>query len=82
MSFVSHSVTGGWDTNNVMVVDKNDTFIICSSTHLTSFAVLVDVSGGTNKVVRKSLIVIVIYLPGVVGQRRSNCSNNGVIHWM
>jgi len=82
MSFVSHSVTGGWDTNNVEVDYKNDTFITCNSTHLTSFAVLVDVSGGTNKVVRKSLIVIVIYLPGVVGQRRSNCSNNSVIHWM
>ena len=54
---VSHSVTGGWDTNNVVVVDVNDTFITCNSTHLTSFAVLVDVSGGTSKQVRTQFFI-------------------------
>ncbi|XP_065916123.1 uncharacterized protein [Dysidea avara] len=48
-TLTQNGVTGGWDTNNVVVVDVNDTFITCNSTHLTSFAVLVDVSGGTSK---------------------------------
>jgi len=50
---ISHSVTGGWDTNNVVVYYRNDTFITCNSSHLTSFAVLVDVSG-KSKPVHKS----------------------------
>ena len=39
---------GGWDTEGVTVVsnDINSSTITCNSTHLTSFAVLVDVSGG------------------------------------
>ena len=39
---------GGWDTKRVTVVsnDINSSIITCQSTHLTSFAVLVDVSGG------------------------------------
>ena len=39
---------GGWDTKGVTVVRDNrkKSTIICSSTHLTSFAVLVDVSDG------------------------------------
>ncbi|XP_065916119.1 uncharacterized protein [Dysidea avara] len=48
-TLTQNGVTGGWDTNNVVVVDVNDTFITCNSTHLTSFAVLVDVTGGTSK---------------------------------
>ena len=39
---------GGWDTEGVSVLsnDINSSIITCESTHLTSFAVLVDVSGG------------------------------------
>ena len=39
---------GGWDTEGVTVVsnDMNSSTITCSSFHLTSFAVLVDVSAG------------------------------------
>ena len=39
---------GGWDTDGVIVVsiDITSSTITCNSTHLTSFAVLVDVSGG------------------------------------
>ncbi|XP_065916114.1 uncharacterized protein [Dysidea avara] len=48
-TLTQNGVTGGWDTNNIVVVDVNDTFITCNSTHLTSFAVLVDVTGGTSK---------------------------------
>ena len=38
--------SGGWDTEGVTVVtiDMENTIITCNSTHLTSFAVLVDVS--------------------------------------
>ena len=58
---VSHSVTGGWDTNNIVVVDVNDTFITCNSTHLTSFAVLVDVTGGTSKQVSTQNFILLYY---------------------
>ena len=39
---------GGWDTEGVTVItnDMKNSIIICNSSHLTSFAVLVDVSGG------------------------------------
>ena len=39
---------GDWDTKGVTVIRNNreDSTIICNSTHLTSFAVLVDVSDG------------------------------------
>ena len=39
---------GGWDTDGVIEVsiDMNSSTITCNSTHLTSFAVLVDVSDG------------------------------------
>ena len=39
---------GGWDTEgvSVMSIDMDSSIITCNSTHLTSFAVLVDVSGG------------------------------------
>ena len=39
---------GGWDTEGATVVsnDMSSSTITCNSTHLTSFAVLVDVSGG------------------------------------
>ena len=39
---------GGWDTQGVTTVanDISSSIIICNSSHLTSFAVLVDVSGG------------------------------------
>ena len=42
------SYRGDWDTEGVTVVsnDINSSTITCNSTHLTSFAVLVDVSGG------------------------------------
>ena len=41
--------SGGWSTEGVTTVevtqDGNDTVVQCSSTHLTSFAVLVNVAG-------------------------------------
>ena len=39
---------GDWDTKGVTVIRNNieGSTITCNSTHLTSFAVLVDVSGG------------------------------------
>jgi len=49
---IHHSGSGGWDTTGVTTIDSNDTFITCSSTHLTSFAVLVDVSPGQSTKVR------------------------------
>ena len=49
-SFLHYSRTGGWDVTGVTTVNSNDTFITCDSTHLTSFAVLVDVSGQSTRV--------------------------------
>jgi len=45
-----HSGSGGWDNTNVTTDRNNNTYIECSSTHLTSFAVLVDVSGQSTRV--------------------------------
>ena len=43
---------GGWSIDGLSVETVNDEIITCSSTHLTSFAVLVDVSGGSQVVTR------------------------------
>ena len=47
MTVLTH-FRGDWDTEGVTVVRiyRENSTIICSSTHLTSFAVLVDVSDG------------------------------------
>ena len=49
MQYIEHNIInrGGWDTKGVTTVtnDINNSIIICNSSHLTSFAVLVDVSG-------------------------------------
>ena len=37
--------SGGWDTNGVSVVNVSNDTVTCTSLHLTSFAVLVDVAG-------------------------------------
>ena len=39
--------TGQWSNEGLTTVIEKDT-VLCKSTHLTSFAVLVDVSGSTN----------------------------------
>ena len=42
--------SGGWSSDGIQVISAvtkgNTTTVVCSSTHLTSFAVLVDVAGG------------------------------------
>ena len=38
---------GGWSSTGLSVETFDDTTITCTSTHLTSFAVLVDVSGAS-----------------------------------
>ena len=38
---------GGWSSIGLSVQSVDDQFITCSSNHLTSFAVLVDVSGSS-----------------------------------
>ena len=42
---------GGWSSDGLRVELVDDQSITCSSTHLTSFAVLVDVSGGSQVVI-------------------------------
>ena len=42
---------GGWDITNISVAYINNTFIRCNSTHLTCFAVLVDIHGETSGLV-------------------------------
>ena len=41
----SYFFPGGWSTDGVSVESVDDKSITCASQHLTSFAVLVDVSG-------------------------------------
>ena len=47
---------GGWDTTGVDVIELNDQVIRCNSSHLTSFAVLVDVDG--SEVCMSSIFVV------------------------
>ena len=47
----THSVgSGGWSSEGIQVISNvtrgNVTTVLCNSTHLTSFAVLVDAAGG------------------------------------
>ena len=51
---------GGWDTEGVTVMstDPINSIIRCNSTHLTSFAVLVDVSGGQD--VRSNAVMHIV----------------------
>ena len=42
---------GGWDFTNVTTDDIDNLTIRCNTTHLTSFAVLVDVSGQSTRVI-------------------------------
>ncbi|XP_065915770.1 adhesion G-protein coupled receptor D1-like [Dysidea avara] len=52
---------GGWSSTGLSVETFDDTTITCTSTHLTSFAVLVDVSGASRKVPeaqRKALSIV------------------------
>ena len=47
-----YSVNGsGWSTSGLTVDFMNDTHIRCLSTHLTTFAVLLDLTGNTVKVI-------------------------------
>ena len=54
---VIHSGNGGWSSLGVSTVIVNDTFVNCNTTHLTSFAVLVDVSG--TQIVMKYIVKFV-----------------------
>ena len=44
--YFSNVNRGGWDTEGVTTISVTNNTITCNSSHLTSFAVLVDVSGG------------------------------------
>jgi len=52
---------GGWDTEGVTTVSVTDDTITCNSSHLTSFAVLVDVAG-SHKVCLIELVYFYNYL--------------------
>ena len=49
-SFFHRVGSGGWSSEGIQVISNitrgNVTTVLCNSTHLTSFAVLVDVAGG------------------------------------
>ena len=57
---IQHSdiAPGGWSSVGLSVEAVDDGMITCSSTHLTSFAVLVDVSGGSQVVIGYILIAV------------------------
>ena len=49
--FSNSSESGSFSTDGItQSITTNNTFVQCTSTHLTSFAVLVDTSGGTASV--------------------------------
>lgn len=52
------SGNGGWDFTNVITDDINGLSITCNTTHLTSFAVLVDVSGQSTRVFKNQIIML------------------------
>ena len=53
---------GGWSSVGLNVETMDDDIITCSSTHLTSFAVLVDVSGGSQVVISTHIITDMLYM--------------------
>ncbi|CAI8001269.1 Adhesion G protein-coupled receptor L1 [Geodia barretti] len=52
--------SGGWSSDGIQVISAvtkgNTTTVVCSSTHLTSFAVLVDVAGGLEEVSKEEAL--------------------------
>ncbi|XP_065910885.1 adhesion G protein-coupled receptor L3-like isoform X2 [Dysidea avara] len=61
-NFSINNGRGGWDTTGVDVIELNDQVIRCNSSHLTSFAVLVDVDGsepvGQNSPEKRALSIV------------------------
>ena len=68
---------GGWSTVGLHVKNLTNMAITCSSTHLTSFAVLVDVSGATHdqvipvNILKRMLLTILCYIGYLYGTKKS-----------
>ncbi|XP_065909619.1 uncharacterized protein [Dysidea avara] len=63
-NFSLHEGRGGWDTEGVTTISVTNNTITCNSSHLTSFAVLVDVSGGHKDISKeeRSILSLVSYV--------------------
>ena len=80
--------SGGWSSEGVQVISNETigelTTVQCSSTHLASFAVLLDVSGGleVNYLTYAQLILVIIY--SCVGCSKGGKAGiaSGVLHWL
>ena len=66
---------GGWSTVGLHVENLTNMAIKCSSTYLTSFAVLVDVSGATQVILvsifKRMLLTIICYVGYLYGTKKS-----------
>ncbi|XP_065913056.1 uncharacterized protein [Dysidea avara] len=60
--FTLNGGDGGWSIAGVTTVRINDSFVNCTSTHLTSFAVLVDVSGTRISGAESTALSVVTYI--------------------
>ena len=66
---------GGWSSVGLHVENLTNMTITCSSAHLTSFAVLVDVSGASQvilvNILRRMLLTAVCYVGCLYGTKKS-----------
>ena len=66
----THSVgSGGWSSEGIQVISNitrgDVTTVLCNSTHLTSFAVLVDVAGGLEVQLFCASLSMITLTPGL-----------------
>lgn len=57
LSFYRNQTTGGWSNEGIIQDDDPRSPVMCNSTHLTSFAVLVSAEGGNNFAVSNCFIM-------------------------
>ena len=73
---------GGWDSTGVTTTSISNNTITCNSSHLTSFAVLVDVAGGHRVCkIEHSTVSLDYFHSGIFGGRTESIVNS-IIYWV
>ena len=87
--YSQHSVgTGSWISVGIettsIEIDVNTTTVECESSHLTSFAVLVDVAGGHQVyyINNHSKCYKIVYSITGYFWRRTDCITDHLLHWL
>ena len=64
LTFYRNQTTGGWSNEGIIQDDDPRSPVMCNSTHLTTFAVLVSAEGGDDFVVSNCLIMQIKVMSG------------------